>query len=273
MEVTEHSGTIGGLEVHWREGGPGSGERPAILYVHGVPTASWLWQPFLERCGGVALDLPGFGKSGKPADFDYSIDGYAAFLEAFADHIGLGSSALVINDWGAGLGLGFAQRRPERIERLVIIDGLPLLPGYCWHWTARQWRRPIVGELAMGFTTKRVARRVLRDATHEPGALPRSFYDHFWPDFDHGTQRAILKLYRSAPEDQLARAGERLGELRCPALVLWGESDPYIPARFARAYADALGGPAEHDVIERAGHWPWVERPEVVERVAAFLGR
>ena len=50
--------------------------------------------------------------------------------------------------------------------------------------------------------------------------------------FDHGTQRAILRLYRSAPSEVLEEAGERLSPVTAPTLVLWGEQDPYIPARF-----------------------------------------
>ena len=58
-------------------------------------------------------------------------------------------------------------------------------------------------------------------------------------DFDHGTQRAILKLYRSAPPDVLAAAGERLGELAAPALVVWGERATRTSAtEFAHAYAE-----------------------------------
>jgi pimeloyl-ACP methyl ester carboxylesterase len=90
--------------------------------------------------------------------------------------------------------------------------------------------------------------------------------------FDQGTQRAVLKLYRSAPEDRLARAGEHLGRITCPALVLWGADDPYIPARFAQAYADALPA-AELQVVENAGHWPWLQRPDLVRLVSSFLGR
>ena len=58
-----------------------SGDAPT-LYLHGVPTHSYDWVPFLERTGGIAPDLPGFGRSAKPADFDYSIAGYDRFLEA-----------------------------------------------------------------------------------------------------------------------------------------------------------------------------------------------
>ena len=74
--------------------------------------------------------------------------------------------------------------------------------------------------------------------------MPDDFIDSIWDHYDHGTQRAILKLYRSAPPEVLARAGERLGEISAPALVLWGGDDPYLPTRFAHAYGEALGGEA-----------------------------
>jgi pimeloyl-ACP methyl ester carboxylesterase len=88
--------------------------------------------------------------------------------------------------------------------------------------------------------------------------------------YDQGTQRAILRLYRSAPEDELARAGARLGDLACPALVVWGDHDPFIPARFADAYAAALPA-AETLHLPDAGHWPWLDRPDLVETGARFL--
>jgi pimeloyl-ACP methyl ester carboxylesterase len=258
MEMAERREAVAGMVIHWREAPAGA---PApILYLHGVPEASWLWLPFLERTGGVAPDLPGFGQSAKPAYFDYSIAGYDGFLESFTDAVGLERMSLVVHDWGAA-GLAFAQRFPERIERLVILSSLPLLPGYRWHRFARGWRTPILGELMMGFTTRWSFRR----------GMPREVADAAWEDFDHGTQRAILKLYRSAPEPQLARAGERLGELRCPALILWPTDDPYIPAEFGSRYAEALGGETRLELVE-AGHWSWVDRPDLVARVAEFLG-
>ena len=56
-----------------------------------------------------------------------------------------------------------------------------------------------------------------------------------------------------------------------PGLVVWGMRDPYIPARFAREYAQALGD-AELLELADAGHWPWLDRPEVIDRVVDFLG-
>jgi len=256
LDVTEHTAKVAGLDVHYRR----AGDAP-ILYLHGVPTHSHDWIPFLCRTGGIAPDLPGFGRSAKPADFDYSIEGYDRFLEAFVDELGLDRYSLVLHDWGA-VGLALAQRFPERVERLVLFSVVPLLPGFRWHRVARGWRTPGVGELLMGATTRWGMRR----------ELPRELADAAWSAFDHGTQRAILKLYRSAPPEVLAQAGEHLGDIRAPALVLWPEDDPYIGAEFGPAHAEALGGETTLEMV-RGGHWPWLETPDLIDRTADFLKR
>jgi pimeloyl-ACP methyl ester carboxylesterase len=265
VEIAERLLDVSGLEVNHRR----AGETP-VLYVHGVPTASWDWMPFLEKIGGVAPDLPGFGRSAKPGDFDYSIAGYDRFLESFCNSVGLERFSLVVHDWG-GVGLALAQRLPERIERLVLFSCVPFLPGYRWHRIARVWRRPLLGELFMGFATKAAFRYLSRESNAAPGPLPDEFVDRVWEHFDHGTQRAILRLYRSAPERVLARAGERLGDIKCPTLILWPTKDPYIGAEFGQKYADALGGPATLEMID-GGHWTWLDQPELIERAAEFLG-
>lgn len=256
-DIQVHDAEIAGLPVRWRTA---PGADPPILWLHGVPQSSEMWALFLERAGGVAVDLPGFGRSGKPAGFDYSIAGYTRFLETFLDHLGLARVRLAMHDWGA-VGLAFAQAHPERVERLAAIDVVPFLTGYRWHRVARLWRAPVAGELAMGFT----GRGLLRRAT----GLPDRAVDEVMEHFDHGTQRAILKLYRSAPPVALAAAGAQLGRVSAPALVVWGERDPFIPARFADALGSALAD-ARVERLADAGHWPWLDRPEAVELIAGL---
>src|SRR5829696_8399724 len=183
---------IGSVVVAWRERGAGP------LYLHGVPNSSAMWERFLERTGGVAVDLPGFGDSGKPAHFPYSIDGYARFLADFVSQLGLARLTLVMHDWGA-VGLALAQRHPELVERLVVISGVPFVAGYRWH--------------------------------------------------------------------RIARAGEGLGAVSAPALIAWGTSDPFLPPQFADAIASCLGGPAAVERIEGAGHWPWLDHPQLIDSV------
>ena len=264
--MNERRAEIAGTEVRWTED---DGPTP-ILYLHGVPDSGRTWDPFLERTGGIAPDLPGFGESGKPAHFDYSIEGYGDFLEEFVDHLGLDRFALVMHDWGV-VGLELAQRRPAAIERLVLMDVVPFLPGYRWHQTARIWRTPVVGELFMGTSTRWASKRWLRlQRALRPDDVG-AFVDSTWKHFDHGTQRAILKLYRSAPPPVLERAGRRLGDIKAPALVLWGAEDRFLPDRFARDFGEALGGEARVEIVPGAIHWIWREQPQVVETVSEFL--
>jgi pimeloyl-ACP methyl ester carboxylesterase len=278
-EVSDREATLDGLPVFWREA-PAAGElaQAPPLYVHGVPTSSDEWLRFLERTGGLAPDLLGFGRSGKPEYLDYTIEGYADFLERYLELAGVSGQegeparvSLVVHDWGS-VGLAFAQRHPDRIARLVVINAVPFLPGYRWHRVARIWRTPVLGEIAMGTTTRPVLRFISREANATPGPMPDSFLDSVLAHFDQGTQRAILRLYRSSPPPVLAEAGARLGTLTMPSLVVWGLADPYIPSRFGRAYAQAL---PDSELVELAdaGHWPAIDRPDVIERVASFLSK
>jgi pimeloyl-ACP methyl ester carboxylesterase len=267
--VSDHTATIDAMPVFWREAPVADGAPATPLYLHGVPTNSDDWLPFLARSGGLAPDLPGFGRSGKAGNLDYTIEGYADFIEGYLDLVGVERVSLVVHDWGA-VGLAFAQRHPERVARLVVTNAIPFLAGYRWHRTARMWRTPLLGELAMGATTRPIMRFGTREARPGRMPMPDSWLDTVFDHFDQGTQRAILRLYRSSPPEVLAAAGARLGELSMPALVLWGLRDPYISARFARAYADVLPA-AELVELADAGHWPWFDRPDAIDTVADFL--
>lgn len=267
-EIVDHAGDVLGMPAFWRTAEGPQGQAP-ILWVHGVPTNSDDWLPFLEVAGGIAPDLPGFGRSTKRGDLAYDIDFFCDWLDAFLERVGVDRVRLAVHDWG-GLALAWAARRPERVERIVVINAVPLLPGYRWHRIARIWRTPGLGEMAMGFTGRWTLPLISRESNVTPGPLPRENIDSVLEHFDLGTQRAILRLYRSAPPQALAKAGESLGALKAPALVIWGEQDPYIPARFADAYGDALpNGTVER--IDGAGHWAWLDRPEIIGRVASFL--
>jgi pimeloyl-ACP methyl ester carboxylesterase len=278
-EVSDHSdefetpsGADGGLPIFWRSAEPPAGARTSatVLYVHGVPSNSDDWIPFLERTGGLAPDLPGFGRSGKPGSRTYTIAEYDGFIELFLEHVGVERVSLVVHDWGS-VGLAFAQRFPERIERLVVINAIPFLPGYSWHRLARIWRTPLLGELAMGATNRFVLTRLSGETNATPGPMPAEWIASVLDHFDQGTQRAILRLYRSSPPDVLAAAGARLASLEMPALVVWGAQDPYISEHFAHTYADTF---ADSQLLELAdaGHYPWLDRPDVIDRLVEFLG-
>lgn len=260
---------VDGVEVFYRRV---PGEGTPVVYCHGNPTHSEDWVPFLERGGAaLAIDMPGWGRSDRPDPdrFDYSMYGLSAFLERCLAELGIERRKLVVHDWG-GLALIGAQRRPELVERLVVINSVPLLPGYRWHWVAQLWRRRGLGELLNATTTKRSLSILLRQAKGDRGKMPPRFVDLIWDHWDAGTRAATLALYRHADPGRLADAGRDLGRVECPALVLWGDRDPYLPLRFGEAYEAALPG-ARLRILGGAGHWPWIDRPETVDEVLAFL--
>ncbi len=265
--ATEQTEIIDDQPIFWRsarfEGTP-------PLYLHGVPSNSDDWTAFLELTGGFAPDLPGFGRSSKRGGRDYTVEGYDRFIEWFCDFNELDKVQLLVHDWGA-VGLSWAQRFPDKVERLVIINAVPLLAGYRWHRLARAWRTRALGELIMGSTNRYVSKQLSREANVTPGPLPDQFLESVDAHFDQGTQRAILELYRTSPEAKLEALGANLGAITCPSLIIWGDQDPYIGGRFADDYAAALGGPSEVIHLPDAGHWPWFDRPDLIERVAGFF--
>jgi len=218
----------------------------------------------------VAPDLIGFGRSGKGGHLDYTPQGLVDFLERFLDHLAIEATAVVGHGWGGALALLLALRRPELVDRLGLIDPVPLLGGFSWRSPARVWRRPLIGELVMGSTSRRMLERQLRRGTTNPEAWSESRLAAVWEQFDQGTQRALLRLHRAADESLLAELGTGLGSLAIPTLVIWGEQDPWLAPRFADAYGARLPG-AKVEHIAGAGHWPWLDQPRVIELVAQFL--
>jgi len=114
---------VDGLTLAYRSSGSGL----PVLLLHGWPTSSHLWRavmpPIAVRNRVIALDLPGFGESGKPLEgydfafFDRILDG---FLEALAlDRIGL-----AVHDLGGPIGLHWAVHRPTRLSRLAVLNTL-----------------------------------------------------------------------------------------------------------------------------------------------------
>lgn len=159
-----------------------------------------MWEPFLARTGGIAPDMPGFGRTTKRADLPYDVPFQAARLDAFLAWRGIGRVRLVAHDWGIAWALAWARLDPGRVDRLVLLDDAPR--------TSRLWRTPVAGELAMGLPPRLVLRRV----------LPRAAAARAREDFDLGTQRATLRVHRSVTEEEVATQGV----LSVPALEVPG---------------------------------------------------
>jgi len=253
----------------------GAGDVPLIC-VHGVPDSADAWRPLLDRAGElgrvIAPDLPCFGRSERPAPdvFDSSVDAYVRWFDALLDELGVERYRLIVHDWGS-IALAAAALHPERVERVVAINVVPLSSGYRWHWLARLlWRPRVIGEVGMTVFNRFTIKLLTR--LQRPGLRPldAGLLDRIQRDLDPGMRRAILALYRSADPGILGRLGAGLRDITAPALVLWGRQDPYVGIEQLDVVAAAFGGAAEARPID-GGHWPMLDSPQAFEHAAAFL--
>lgn len=255
--MDEHTIDLAGTPVFYR-GAPAAGGTPTPVYLHGIPTSSDEWTGLLERTGGVAPDLIGFGRSGKGGHLEYTVAGLARFVERLLAELGVERAAVVGHDLGAAVALALA---PALVERAAVCS--PLLGGSSWRRIAGLLRRRVLGELTMGSTPRWLLERTLRRA-----GLPKQRARAVWDHFDQGTQRAILRLCRAgAPFAPVSRdAPFAVGV--APELVVWGLRDPWLPADFAERFPEA-----DVVAIAQAGHWPWLQSSEAAERIAEFVSR
>ncbi|MBA3286931.1 MAG: alpha/beta fold hydrolase, partial [Acidimicrobiia bacterium] len=113
-----------GTRLAWRQLGAG----PAVLLVHGWPTSSHLWRnvmmPIGERHRVLALDLPGFASSTKPATGRFGFERFEQALTRFLDHLGIERVALAGHDLGGPVVVHWALRHPDRVTRLALLNTL-----------------------------------------------------------------------------------------------------------------------------------------------------
>jgi pimeloyl-ACP methyl ester carboxylesterase len=235
----------------------------AVVFVHGNPGSSEDFAELQTHVGDfartLAPDMPGYGGSERAAHFEYTVEGFARHLDAVMKHFGVSHSHLVLHDFGGPWGLAWAAANPQRVASLVLIS-IGVMPGYRYHKYAWLWRLPLVGELSIFTTTRAMFKMALNRDNPKP--LPDRILDRMFEQWDRGTRRAVLSLYRatSASEVSSVKRGEALSRYALPALVVWGRGDAYVPVRYAEEQKRFFD--AEVHVIDGAGHWPMFDEPD-----------
>jgi pimeloyl-ACP methyl ester carboxylesterase len=271
VDVRETQLVVEGVRVPVREAGREEPEE-AVVFVHGNPGSSRDWDELLARTGefarAVAPDMPGFGGAEKPDAFEYTVQGYARFLGGLLDTLGVRRAHLVLHDFGGPWGLAWAAAHPGSVASVTLINSGVLI-GYRWHYLARIWRTPVLGELFQSTTTLPGFRLLLRHGN--PRGLPREFVERMYRDYDRGTKRAVLRLYRSTSAGVLEAPLPAMRELDPPTLVVWGAHDPYLPVEQAQGQRQAFPS-AQVVMLEGSGHWPFADDPQqVADTVVPFL--
>jgi pimeloyl-ACP methyl ester carboxylesterase len=245
----------------------------AVVFVHGNPGSRLDWEDLVHRVGGfaraVAFDMPGFGQADKPADFDYRVESYAGFIADALGQLGIDKVHLVLHDFGGPFGICWAAEHPDALRSAVLFN-TGSATNRRWHRMAKLWRTPGVGEAVMAATNRRAWRRALKGNGRPP---PRQFVDRMYDDYDRGTKRTVLRLYRATDLPYPPASGwvATLAELDRPALIVWGAKDPYVGPRRAEALKRAFPS-AELVMLDESGHFPFADDPErTAELVVPFL--
>jgi pimeloyl-ACP methyl ester carboxylesterase len=248
------------------------GQGPPLILIHGYGGSMWQWeyqQTLAAHFRVITLDVIGSGLSDKP-DLDYRPDTLIGSVSAFMDVLGLPTATLVGNSMGAGIAIGMALNHPQRVERLVLIDGLPdrvrerlvsplmrravdsHLPG--WLVRVGNWLVPSAG-------TERILKEIVYNhALLTPAVLDRSNRNRQRPNLI----APLLSIRDSLPlwEQQFAT---RFHEIRQPTLILWGEQDRLFPPQVGRDLQAAIPQ-SRLMVLAEAGHIPQWEQPQAVNR-------
>jgi haloalkane dehalogenase len=236
------------------------GDGPVVWFMHGEPTWSFLWRkvipPVLDagfRC--IAPDLPGFGRSDKPIDFDwYSYERHVSAMSALVEELDVREATIVVHDWGGPIGLRLAVEHAERFRRIVILD-TGLFTGHQKMSDAWLAFRDFVArteDLPVGMLVRGACRT-------DPGDEVIAAYEAPFPNAaSKAGARAFPLMLPTSPDMPGAAAGGRVLEaLRAddrPKLVLWADSDPVLTLETGRRLAAALGTEVHH-VIADASHF------------------
>ncbi len=239
---------------------------PRVVFLHGNPDTHIVWDAVVSRLASthrcIAPDLPDFGSSIAPPDFDVSLEGQSRWVSALFDALDLDRAHLVVHDIGGTFGLAFATEHASRLRSLTILNA-NFFSDYRWHFWARMWRTPLIGEVVMFAGNEWLFARETRKGS--PGitdAEARRSYREFHPR----ARRMVLRFYRWLDSEKLTGWDARLiaATSSTPKQVLWGDLDPYMPDPKT---GDRYGVAATH--FADAGHWPMIDRPvDVADAIA-----
>lgn len=274
----------------------GARGRPVLMFLHGFPEAAFVWDELLEhfarpehgayRC--VAPNLRGYERSSQPADVKaYRAKHLVEDIAALAAIEGAPLACLVAHDWGGAVAWSLANQRPQRTQRLAILNSPH--PGTFLRDLQSDPKQQAASAY-MNFLIRPDAELLLREDgygrlwgffTHWGGApwltdTLRQQYREVWD----ASLTGGLNYYRASPlrpprpEDPGAGAVTLPREMlmvKLPTLVLWGMKDVALLPSLVEGLDEYVPDLTLEKVAD-ASHWIVHEQPRLVaERLERFL--
>jgi pimeloyl-ACP methyl ester carboxylesterase len=276
---------VNGVRLHYVSAGKGK----LILFLHGFPEFWAEWEHQLAEFGkdyqAVAVDLRGYNLSSKPADIDqYRVTHIAKDVKDLAEHLGHKRFTLVAHDWGGGVAWFYANRYPDTLEKLIIINS-PHPAVFARELLNNPAQRE-ASQYMLLFRTPE-AERVLSENNYEYLIKALSEGESRWKISEeerkryieaysqHGALTGGLNYYRvsplyppTSPEDEkrlkaIMNMKRETFSVSVPTLVIWGERDTALKT----GNLNGLGDYVDNLIIERipdGSHWVVKEQPDRV---------
>ncbi len=274
------SAQIEGRRVNYVDIGPlgesPDGEAVPVVFVHGI---SGNWQNWLENIPRfaqerrvVALDLPGFGDS-EDLDGDPTMSRLGRVVDGLCEHLGLDRIALVGNSMGGFIAAETTIQFPERVERLVLCSSAGITTSELRREPVLAWGRAIAmggtrsaAEVRMAILRPRLRHLIFSLIVRHPSRIPADILF----EISKGAGRDAFLPTLNEILDYDFR--DRLPDIRCPTLIVWGAKDAIVPKKDAYEYERLIPGTQPVVMMDDTGHVPMIERPATFNReVLEFL--
>ncbi len=274
-EIQLRGGALDGLPIHYLAGGRG----PAVVLVHGLGGFAEAWRHNVDYLGRqatvYALDLPGFGLSGKPRA-TYDLPFFAQALRGFVNGLALGRVALVGHSLGGAVAAAYAIAYPADVERVALLGAVMPGFGYRMPWVYRLIALRGVGELASvcapaGLYRAAIARCFAAPAPDEVEFLVGCAYAARTSPEGRAAYLGTLRGVWTDFADHAEHYRRALRQLDVPVLAIHGRQDPVVPPAHCAEVVEACRRGAVR-WLDRCGHFPQIEHaPAVNVWLAEFL--
>ncbi|WP_298794850.1 alpha/beta fold hydrolase [uncultured Allomuricauda sp.] len=254
-----------GLNIRYAE--LGKKENPTILLLHGVPENLHTWYdvaPALSKDYYVlALDWPGFGGSEAFSNLkDHNPRNFAAMAMDFLNTLDIDHAHVMATDIGLSPALIMGVENPERIGRIIVMDGIPFPTSAYSSWEVRSFARKnsIRAKALIKWFPKISAQIAYNKGFYKKHNIPSEVQQEFLADgYNKTTQNAFLSFFQNNAPGQ-AYLESRIHEIEQPVLVIWGKHDRFINVKLSELLASRLTN-ARLEIIEDSGHFVQMDKP------------
>jgi pimeloyl-ACP methyl ester carboxylesterase len=247
------------------------GSGPTIVLIHGFGAAIDWWDEIAPQLATdhrvIRIDLIGHGGTAAP-DSGYSIERQAQLVSSILDKLAVDRFTVVGHSMGGEVATALAEMKPERVERMVLIDSPPIA-ATTFTLLTKAYFAPVLGEFLSRFPIERAMRRGLEQGFAPGFPVP----ERFVADLRQLTYTAMRGAHDESEDLRKAKAPyERIAALKPlpPLVVIFGNQDAIVPPDDAKLFEQVPG--ARVVMIEGAGHSPMVESPaKTLEAIRSFL--